>query len=378
MKSWLDKAILSLIGLTFMVMMAWGSRDLVFTGKNDFAPLYNATQLLGTPYLYSAEHNLDLLQKHVGGINLSLRYTRLPYHAAIFWPLGKLPYQQAYLLWVLLGFSAIVGFALLWRVPTPGDAIAFTALSLPAFQSLMNGQDTPLLLLWIALAVHWDRKDRPFLAGCILSLCAAKYHLFTLLPLLFLAQRRWRMAGGFSAGAAVLVIISFAVAGLHWPLEYYHTLIDSDVHPDITSMPNLHGLLFGLPAAWVLQLLASAAVVVAAWIMMKRTTCLYGLATALVGGLLLSYHSYLSDCALLLPAATVIYSQARSRWLQLVCALLLTPFAYFLLINPRPAPYVMQLIIVACFAGAVWQTFRSTVPEGSLATVAPPVKEAAS
>ncbi len=377
MKRWLDKAILSFIGLTFMVMMAWGSRDLVFTGKNDFAPLYNATHLLGTPHLYSAEHNFELLRKHVGGINLSLRYTRLPYHAALFWPLGRLPYQQAYLLWVLLGFSAIVAFALLWRIPTPGDAIAFTALSLPAFQSLMNGQDAPLLLLWIALAVHWDRKDRPFLAGCVLSLCAAKYHLFTLLPLLFLAQRRWRMTGGFATGSAVLLAISFAVAGLQWPVEYYHTLTDSDVHPDVTSMPNLHGLLFGLPAAVVLQVLASAAVVIAAWQAMKRTSFLNGLAAALVGGLLLSYHSYLSDCALLLPAATVIYSQARSRWLQLICALPLTPFAYFLLINPRPAPYVMQLIIVGCFAGAVWQTLRSKVPENSLATAAP-VKEAAS
>jgi hypothetical protein len=185
------------------------------------------------------------------------------------------------------------------------------------------------------------------------------------------------MVSGFAIGAAGLLLISFAVAGLHWPVEYYHTLIDSDVHPDVTSMPNLHGLLFGLPAAWILQILAVAGVITAAWRVMRRTSFLYGLATALVGGLLISYHSYLSDCALLLPAATVIYSQAPSRWLQLICALLLTPFAYFLLINPRPAPYVMQLIIVACFAGAVWQTLRSTVPEGSLAAV-PPVEEAAS
>ncbi len=377
MKRWLDKAILSLIGLTFMVMIALGSRDLVFTGKNDFAPLYNATQLLGTPYLYSAEHNLELLRKHVGGINLSLRYTRLPYHAALFWPLGQLPYQQAYIIWVLIGFGAIVAFALLWRVPTAGDAIAFTALSLPAFQSLMNGQDTPLLLLWIALAVYWERKDKPFAAGCILSLCAAKYHLFTLLPLLFLAQRRWRMATGFATGATCLVVLSFAVAGLHWPAEYYRTLTDSDVHPDVTSMPNLHGLLFGLPASWALQIIGVVAVAVSGWQVMKRTSFLHGLATALIGGLLISYHSYLSDCALLLPAATVIYSQTRNRWLQLLCAVLLTPFLYFLLIAPRPAPYVMQLVIVACFAGTVWQTLRSSAPEGSLAAV-PPAEEAAS
>jgi hypothetical protein len=363
MTRWLDKAILCLVALTFMGMMAYGSRDQVFTGANDFLPLYNGTQLLGTPHLYSAEHNYALIQKHAGGFNLSLRYTRPPYYAALLWPLGQLPYLYAYLLWSLIGFCALAAFALLWRIPSPADALVLTCFSLPAFQSLMNGQDTPLLLLWIALAVLFERNGRPFAAGFVLTLCASKFHLFTLLPLLFVGQRRWPMLKGFAAGAACLVAVSFAVAGPNWPLEYYHTLADNRVHPDVFRMPNLHGLLSGLPAAGLLQIVAGAAVVVATWRVIQQSSFLYGLATALIGSLLLSYHSYLSDCALLLPAATVVYAEARSRWLQVLGAVLLTPFVYFLLIAERPVTYSAQIVIAAFFAGAVWQALRKARPQ---------------
>jgi hypothetical protein len=371
MTRWLDKAILCLVGLTFMGMMAYGARDQVFTGANDFLPLYNGTQLLGTPHLYSAEHNYALIQEHAGGFNLSLRYTRPPYYAALLWPLGQLPYLYAYLLWSLIGFCALAAFALLWRIPSPADALVLTCFSLPAFQSLMNGQDTPLLLLWIALAVLFERKGRPFAAGFVLTLCASKFHLFTLLPLLFVGQRRWPMLKGFAAGAACLVAVSFAVAGPNWPLEYYHTLADNRVHPDVFRMPNLHGLLSGLPAAGLLQIVAGAAVVVATWRVIQQSSFLYGLATALIGSLLLSYHSYLSDCALLLPAATVVYAETKSRWLRLLGALLLTPFLYFLLIAERPVTYSAQIVIAAFFAGAVWQAFRRARPQE--AQPAPPL-----
>jgi hypothetical protein len=363
MTRWLDKAILCLVGLTFMGMMAYGARDQVFTGANDFLPLYNGTQLLGTPHLYSAEHNFALVQERVGGFNLSLRYTRPPYYAALLWPLGQLPYLYAYLLWTLIGFCALAAFALLWRIPNPADALVLTCFSLPAFQSLMNGQDTPLLLLWIALAVLFERKGRLFAAGFVLALCASKFHLFTLLPLVFVGQRRWPMLKGFAAGAACLVALSFAVAGPNWPLEYYHTLTDNRVHPDVFRMPNLHGLLSGLPAAGLLQVVAGAAVVVATWRVVQHSSFLYGLATALIGSLLLSYHSYLSDCALLLPAATVVYAETRSPWLRLLGALLLTPFLYFLLIAERPANYFAQLVIAAFFAGTVWHAFRHARPQ---------------
>jgi hypothetical protein len=159
-------------------------------GANDFAPLYVGTQLIGTGDLYSSQPYYGFLRQRFGGINESLRYTRPPHHAAMFWFLGRLPYDTAHLLWTLFRVAAGAGFLWLWRRPSRRDAAMFTALSLPLGITIFNGQDTPFLLLWIALALHLQDKDRPFLAGLAFSLCAAKFHLFVLLPLLLFGQRR--------------------------------------------------------------------------------------------------------------------------------------------------------------------------------------------
>ncbi len=369
MNRWVDKAIVSAVGLTLMFMMGMSGKDVILSGKNDFAPLYNGTQLLGTPYLYSAEHNYALREEHVGGTNDSLRYTRLPYHAALFWPLGQLPYLAAYAIWAALGLGALVGFVLLWTIPSRPDAMAFTALSLPAFQSLMNGQDTPLLLLWIALAVRLYQKDREFAAGCVLALCASKYHLFALVPVLMLAQRRWGMLRGLAAGGTVLILISFAVSGWSWPMEYIATLADGRVHPEPSKMPNLHGLLREVPMSFALQMLLPGAIVVSTWYAARRASFLHGLALALSGGLLISYHAYLSDCALLLPAAMIIYAQIKNRWMQVFSAILLTPFLYLFILAPPPASYAVQFTVAGFFIGATYWAVRPTpTPQQTPAT----------
>ena len=51
MKPWMDKALISVIGLTVMFIMAMSAKEQILSGKNDFAPLYNGTQLLGSPFL---------------------------------------------------------------------------------------------------------------------------------------------------------------------------------------------------------------------------------------------------------------------------------------------------------------------------------------
>ena len=296
-----NRALLILVGLFFVVIMSLDSAHLWLKGANDFAPIYVGTQLVGTGDLYNSEPYYGFLRQQFGGINESLRYTRPPHHAVMFWPLGRFPYDTAHLLWTLLRATAVAGFLLLWSRPSRRDAVMFTALSLPLGISFLNGQDTPFLLLWIALALHWQDKGRPFLAGLVLTLCAAKFHLFVLLPLLLCGQRRWRMTAGLATGAAVLLAVSFAVAGAAWPLEYFATLTDGRVHPGAAKMPNLHGMFAGLPNALWLEILAGAAVVAGAWHVVRRSSFEVGLAAVLAGGLLLSYHAYRADCTVLLP-----------------------------------------------------------------------------
>ena len=357
-------------GLFFVVMMSVDTADLWLKGANDFAPLYVGTQLVGTGDLYSPGPYYGFLRQRFGGINESLRYTRPPHHALMFWPLGRLPYNTAHLLWTLLRVAAVAGFLLLWRRPSRRDAVMFTALSLPLGISFFNGQDTPFLLLWIALALHWQGKGRPFLAGLALSLCAAKFHLFMLLPLLLFGQRRWRMTAGLATGAAVLLAASFAVAGAAWPVEYFATLTDGRVHPGVSNMPNLHGMFAGLPHAALLEILAGLAIVVGAWHVVRRSSFEVGLATVLAGGLLLSYHAYRADCVVLLPAVLLVLAANPLPSTRVLGTLLLTPLLYAAMKGSVSGAYLTAAAILLFFGALVVSVGRealATRPEPSAA-----------
>jgi hypothetical protein len=356
------KAIIALVGMIFMALMAMEAGDLAVAGRNDFAPFYVGAQLIGTGDLYAVEPYYAFLMHRFDGTNDSLRYTRLPHHALMFWPLGRLPYETAYVIWTVLRIAAVIGFLLLWKIPGRWDAIAFTALSLPLATAMLNGQDIPFLLLWIALAVHWHEKEKPFLVGLILSLCAAKFHLFVLLPLVFIGQRRWKMFNGFATGGAALLAATFLTEGWSWPGRYFATLTDGRVHPAAFKMPNLHGLFDGLVYSTELEIVLGVAVVAGAWYVIRRTSFLYGLAAALFGGVLLSYHAYLADCTILLPAMLIVCSLTSNRKIRVLGAVLLTPAFYLCLLTPRPAPYLVQTAILLFLFSMVLETMQQQAP----------------
>ena len=78
--------------------------------------------------------------------------------------------------------AVVIAFIVLWRIPSRTYGVIFTLLSLPVFFSLVTGQDTLFLLLWIALAVRYQEQGKPFMAGVFFSFCAIKFHLFMFLP----------------------------------------------------------------------------------------------------------------------------------------------------------------------------------------------------
>ena len=145
-------------------------------------------------------------------------------------------------------------------------------------------------------------KRYPFAAGLILSLCCIKYHLFALLPLLIAGRREWRFGSGVAGGGIVLVAVSFAVAGARWPIQYLNVISSSAIAPHEETMPNLHRLLLGVPHRAVFEVMLSLAVACLVWFIIRNSNFEYGMAAILVGGVLVSYHAYLDDCVLLIPA----------------------------------------------------------------------------
>lgn len=352
------RGIVIVFGLSLMGVLVWQGRHEALAGQNDFVPLYHAGQVVGTPELYDAESFYAFQRERFGAHNDSLRFTRPPCYALVFAPLARLPYLTAYALYSLASVLALVAFFWLWRTPSRADTVLFAAWHIPLFASLMNGQDTLFLLVWIALAWHWFEQEQDAHAGGILALCAAKFHLFTLLPLWMLATRRWKALKGFAAGAGVLLGLSFVAGGASWPVSYFETLTDGRVHPTAAAMPNLHGLLAETPSGVIIEALLSLFIVGAAWYSARTMVWDYALAIALVGGLLLSFHSYLTDSVLLLPAVLAATARLRGGFAPFLGILLITPVLGFTLLMQRPASYAMQAALVLFFAALVWEGRR--------------------
>ncbi len=336
---------LSVTGVLLMAGLGWQVRDRLAIGSNDFASFYAGARLLGTPDLYNADRAAELQRGLFGATSDAWRYIRLPFHAAFLWPLAQLPYRAAYVVWELLLLAAFAGFIRLWRPPSQALTLLYSCLSLPAFASVMNGQDLTPLLLCVAIGVSLERRARSFAAGAVFSLCAAKFHLFVLLPVLLVAQKRWRFLWGLLAGGVVLAALSFAVQGPSWPLEYYAALLDQRIHPRLGHMPNLRGISSLWPPFRLLEWPLAAGVAVAAWVVARRMPFDYALAAVLAGGLLVSYHSSMPDCALLLPAALVILSTTAFGWLRFAAFVLLVPLTYFLLLLESPLPALVPATI---------------------------------
>jgi len=349
------------------------------SGRNDFLALYAGGTLAGTSEIYNPQSVRDVQLHAIGEWGDSLQFSRLPYYALVLKPLTLLPYRWAYLIWEILSVAALAGFVALW--PSTNERYKWVACcwSLPAFVALFDGQDVSFLLLWIALAVCAHRNGRPVLSGALLALCAAKYHLVVLVPLVIIAQRRWRMAAGAAAAGSVLLAISFAVAGPAWPWRYYAVITDARIHVGVRSMPNFHAMLAGLPFSTILEILASGAVAALVFVAARRQPLFeWSMALALVAGILVSFHSYVMDCALLLPPILLVLDSVMAAPLRIAALVLATPIPWFFLNLPAPLPTATRLLLVFLVLRMAWPAARgaahasaATSEIGSLARTAP-------
>ena len=308
-------------------------------GRNDFLSFYSGARLAGTARLYDAPAARRIQADAIGESFPAVGYTRLPYFALLLKPLAALPYRAAYAVWLCCSAAAFIGFALLW--PAGARKWPLLCWSLPAWVALFNGQDVGFLLLFVAAAAALSRRGRDFAAGAALALCAAKFHLFLLLPVVVVAQRRWNMLAGTATGGAVLAALSFAAAGPAWPRQYLADLADPTLDAGLTHMPGLRAFYGGIPGAGYIQaaiLLALAALV---WLIARRHKSFeQPLAIALAAGISGAFHAYLADCALLLPAILTLWPRGRA-------VALATPVPWFLLQMPPLFAALPRLLIAA-------------------------------
>jgi hypothetical protein len=244
-------------------------------------------------------------------------------------------------------------------------------LFLPLFFSLMNGQDTGILLLGAAIWVYGLLSGREWIAGLGLSLTTVRPHiaLALALPMLF---RHYRVFLGFVIGSGMLALFSLAILGWQGAQEFVNVILVSaggdwyGIKQNV--MFNLIGLLMRTfpwveadtirVIGWVIYGAMILALVFIWRGTKSRRECLIGLTVTLA--VLVAPHLHFHDLTLILiPLFMLMRSSPIGRIRTPFAATLPLAISLLLLIsNAAPflqftVPYLISFSLLAYFQFAL-------------------------
>jgi hypothetical protein len=240
-------------------------RKRIERGYPDFTVFYTAGTVLrdGLGHqLYDERVQYEVQKNFAGQISSRhgpLPYIHPPFEALIFWPLSRLPYHQAFVVWDALNGIALFGVAWVLRRSVSGlssiplwEFVIASLAFFPVFVCLLQGQDSILLLLLCALAFNALRKNADFLAGCWFALGMFKFQLIVPIVLLVFLWKRRRVAAGFATVSLLLVLVSAGLVGWKGLLHYPAFVLQVAQAPSLGAVPpelmaNLRGLILGWP-----------------------------------------------------------------------------------------------------------------------------------
>jgi hypothetical protein len=349
--------VLCLAGIAVSALILAPAGEFTARGQTDFMDLYAGGKLAFTGDLYAPERVLETEARFEGMSSRTRLFLRLPCFALLLWPIAQLPYSAASALWEALCLCALPAFIALWPARWRTYAAPVVCWSLPAWMAVAEGQDVGFIMVSISAAAALFRRKRPAAAGFVASLCLAKFHLFLLIPVWICARREWRFAKGLAAGSALLFALCFVAGGVDWPLEYFRLIREPANNPYQQFMPNLHGLVAGLPGAGPLELVGIAAIAWAVWIASCSRRAEWGLAAALAGGVLVAPHAYLADGALLIPAWLLMRRSVKGIGIRLLSFALVTPIPWVLVMIG--AGQALRLVLCALVFSIASLTVRS-------------------
>ena len=288
----------------------------------DFGAFYAGGKLAGSLDMYSPDAVFAAQDRAMGCHKDYLIFIKPPFYAPMMMPLARLPFATALWLWRFLGLAALGVFLWLW----PCDrlvAAAACAWFLPEASNFTAGQDVAFVLALVAGAYYCLKTGRPVAAGVLFGLCAIKFHLFVLLPLVVLRRKLWRTTAAAAGTIALLLGIAFAAYGPGCLATYRNALRDARGSPAFHNMDNLNGLFHGHPA-WI-----AAAIVVAliVYFINRRASLELALAAVLAGGVLIVPHNTISDGLLFLPLILEArrFAAAPARALAIVALIPILP-----------------------------------------------------
>ena len=323
------------------------SGPITAAGHHDFFAFYSAATLIrdgraGDLYNASALTALErIIWPRPTGYAGYMPFLNPPAAAVILAPLASLSFAGARAVWLGISVGIAIACAL---VLTSGRgrcvravAVVVVLASFPAYQALVEGQWSFVLLLGSLGALVAARRGHDWLAGAALVALWLKPPLLLLVLIWLVLTRRWRVAGGALAAVAGLTLATLPWTGVGADVAYAQYLGGvsfahaagggaSGATAWEGAFPNMEGIL-GLAAALVGQthavvvdvltgVIAAALVAYFVWATHRswRTRPMpLGVALAAVClGLLLDPHLYAQDCVLILVLCAVTLTRIPS------------------------------------------------------------------
>jgi hypothetical protein len=370
-----------------------------FSGNPDFSCFYRAGRMFLAGhgrdiYNLAAERAFDGLLKGQLSAPGKPFYTEpfvfTPPTVLIFAPLAALPYHSADLIWLALNIAILIAVPVFLSKPlglgtgATCAAILLPSLFLPSIWAIAEGQISIVLLGIFAMLFVSLYRDRHFATGCCIALTAIKPQFTFPALILALAARNWKALRGFAVTSLCLLLVSFYFVGWRATLEFPSTLISYSKlpvswngqlgeHP--VDMPNLRGICYNLFSTPVSREISIALATVLC-LLLLLVACRHSEVTGwfpalLITTLLVSYHGYAHDMALLaLAVPLLLYSARITGWTATLAvlasaelALLVVPFVW-LAERQRAESYFLLLIaaLIQAYALILYDAVRTRGP----------------
>jgi hypothetical protein len=170
---------------------------------------------------YQREFRIELLGLAGGAPEAELPFVYPPLIAALATPISRLPFQQAFLLWTLLGLMVSVSsLLLLMRSSGATEVLPLPLLLLFSFgfvpfsmNTVLGGQASWLGMAILAAVSIAILRERDYLAGVAMSLSYYKPPLFLFLFIVLALARGRRFVLGFLSGAVFLMAVTVLLVG---------------------------------------------------------------------------------------------------------------------------------------------------------------------
>ncbi len=322
----------------------------------DFRAYYSAGYLLRTGQpLYDYGLQMEVQNREVSTEGVANPFLHPAYEALLYVPFSFFTYLQAYWAWVVVNLLILM---LVYRLLRPELSAlspvaawlppATFAAFLPIGATIVQGQDTLLVLLLLSLAFVWFRSsEHLFVAGLFFGLAVFRFQILVPIILCFLLWRRWKLVLGFSITAAGAAALSVVLAGF-WP--YVNTLLRLSLRPElaylgpVSRMPTLRGLIHSVGGSNSMVLLASLAMLGIGIFAGFGCDLRQQLSLAVTTAALVAYHGFVYDLSTLFVPLSLLISRREQS------ALVITGICFFAPVLVAFVPEHSYLAVIASLA----------------------------